>query len=312
MSSSPPLTGRTALVTGVSRRRGIGFAVARQLASLGASIFLHHYRPHDLDQPWGGDDVDAVRAGVADALHAGARLGDLSADLVQDGEPDRLLEAAVGLTGRLDVLVCNHAKSGDDGGVLDMTAARLDAFWRANTRSTLELTAGFARLKAAHDGTSTDAVGPTDASSLTDRDTDDATPARRPGERGAPRGPFAEPTGRVIWMTSGQHLGPMRGEVAYATSKAALAGVTATVAAELLELGVVLNTVNPGPVNTGYLDPETTDRPLEDLQAMIAATPFGRYGAPQDVAELIGWLVSDRGAWVVGQVLTSDGGFSLG
>lgn len=89
-------------------------------------------------------------------------------------------------------------------------------------------------------------------------------------------------------MTSGQLHGPMPGEVAYATSKAALAGVTATVASELLQLGIVLNTVNPGPVNTGYMDPETTDRSLADIESYIARTPFGRVGAPSDPANLIG------------------------
>lgn len=116
---------------------------------------------------------------------------------------------------------------------------------------------------------------------------------------------------KVIWMTSGQLHGPMRGEVAYVASKAALAGITATVGAELLDLGIVLNTVNPGPVNTGYLDPESTDRPLDDLEALRAATPFGRWGEPTDPARLIGWLVSPAGSWVVGQVLTTDGGFGL-
>ncbi|MBA8990701.1 NAD(P)-dependent dehydrogenase (short-subunit alcohol dehydrogenase family) [Curtobacterium pusillum] len=115
----------------------------------------------------------------------------------------------------------------------------------------------------------------------------------------------------MFWMTSGQIHGAMVGEVAYAASKAALAGVTATVAAELLELGLVLNTINPGPVNTGYMDPETTDRSLDDLDEYISSTPFGRVGAPADPAELIGWLATSAGSWVVGQVLTSDGGFSL-
>jgi 3-oxoacyl-[acyl-carrier protein] reductase len=44
-----PLRGRAALVTGVSRRAGIGYAVARRLAGLGAGLFLHHYAPHDRD-----------------------------------------------------------------------------------------------------------------------------------------------------------------------------------------------------------------------------------------------------------------------
>jgi 3-oxoacyl-[acyl-carrier protein] reductase len=51
--------------------------------------------------------------------------------------------------------------------------------------------------------------------------------------------------GRVIWMTSGQALGPMKNNLAYAASKAALAGAMWSVADELIEHGIVLNTVNP-------------------------------------------------------------------
>ncbi len=46
-----PLLGRTALVTGASRRRGIGYAVARRLAAYGAGVYLHHYVPHDAPGP---------------------------------------------------------------------------------------------------------------------------------------------------------------------------------------------------------------------------------------------------------------------
>jgi 3-oxoacyl-[acyl-carrier protein] reductase len=190
-SSSPdslPLRGKTALVTGVSRRRGIGYAVATRFARLGADVFLHHYRPHDTRLPWGGDDLDAVRDGIRAELAPGAQLGDVSADLRDSASVPVVVEAAEALTGRLDILVCNHAQSGDDGSILDMTAERLDAFWQTNTRSTILLTREFAALHAG-----------------------DAGPGSRPGERVGRRGPFAEPTGRVFWMTSGQIHGPMRG-----------------------------------------------------------------------------------------------------
>ncbi len=107
--------------------------------------------------------------------------------------------------------------------------------------------------------------------------------------------------GRVIWMTSGQMLGPMSDNLAYATSKAALAGATWSVADELADRGVLLNTVNPGPVNTGYLD--------EAPPAVLERFPQHRLGEPDDPARLIAWLVSDEGRWIVGQVLSSEGGF---
>ena len=287
-----PLAGRTALITGVSRRRGIGFAIATTLASLGANVFFHHHRAHDSDQPWGADDLDAVRAGITDALTPGTVLGDAAADLRDATTIEPLLDVAAALTGQLDILVCNQALSGGDGSIFDMTADSLDAHWQTNARATMLLTAGFARRRRS-------ALGIVDAATA------------RPGDTTPTGRPFAAPTGHVIWMTSGQGGGPMRGEVAYATSKAALAGITPTVAAELLDAGIVLNTVNPGPVNTGYLDPETSDRDLSWLPGYLASTPFGRFGTPADPANLIGWLCTDAGSWVVGQVLTSDGGFGL-
>lgn len=283
-----PLTGRTALITGVSRRRGIGFAVARALASRGAHIFLHHYSLHDAEQPWGADDLDAVRSGIREELTPGALFGDLSGNLSDPALIPTLIDAASTLKGRLDLLICNQAKSGRDGSILDMTAERLDAHWEANARASLLLTAEFARRIAGDPGAE----------------------AKRPGDRIASVGPFSEPRGRVVWMTSGQIHGPMRSEVAYITSKAALAGATPTVAAELMELGIVLNTVNPGPVNTGYLDPKTTDRSLERVRESERRMPFGRFGRPEDPAELIAWLCTS-GSWMVGNVLTTDGGFRL-
>ena len=52
-SNQSSLRGRVALITGVSRRQGIGCAIASRLAARGADLFVTHHRPHDLDQPWG-------------------------------------------------------------------------------------------------------------------------------------------------------------------------------------------------------------------------------------------------------------------
>jgi 3-oxoacyl-[acyl-carrier protein] reductase len=290
MNQPLALHGKTALITGVSRRSGIGFAVARRLAELGADVFIQHFSPHDADRPWGADDLAEVRSGIVSAQRDGATFGDLSLDLADPHAAEALVSAAAALTGQIDILVCNHAQSGSDGSIFDMTPALLDGHWLVNARSTLLLTRAFAEQFTGHR----------------------ASAPLQPGESSRPAAPVDEfATGRVIWMTSGQLHGAMRAEVAYATSKAALAGVTPTVASELLPWGIILNTVNPGPVNTGYLDPETTDRPLDEIERAVRDTPFGRFGQPTDPARLIGWLATDEGRWMVGQVLTSDGGFAL-
>ncbi len=283
-----PFSGQSALITGVSRRRGIGFAVAQRLLHMGASVFIQGFQPHDAAQPWGDDDLDALVAELDAHRTPGASLGHTQADLRDEQAPATLVAHATSLTGHLDILVCNHAKSGDDGSILDMDPERLSAMWEINTRATIMLTREFAALHRTP-----------------------GAEAARPGDRDADREPLPAPVGRVFWMTSGQGDGPMRGEVAYVASKAALSGITATVAAELLDIGIILNTINPGPVNTGYLDTDLTDRDLSGVELWRRRTPFGRFGEPADPARLITWLASDDGAWVVGQVIKSDGGLSL-
>jgi 3-oxoacyl-[acyl-carrier protein] reductase len=257
-----PLRGRAALVTGASRRAGIGYAVARRLAALGASLFLHHYAPHDRDQPWGADPggVAAVLDGVAGMLAGGARLGEAELDLAGPDAPRQLIARAAGELGHLDILVANHARSGGDGPLGTLDAAMLDAHWAVNARASILLAQ---ELAAGHDG--------------------------RPG-------------GRIILLTSGQDLGPMPGEVAYAASKGALASVTATLADALAARGITVNAVNPGPVDTGY----ATGAAREAVRRQF---PGGRWGAPDDPARLIAWLATDEAAWVTGQVISAEGGF---
>ncbi|MBG6216718.1 3-oxoacyl-[acyl-carrier protein] reductase [Arthrobacter sp. CAN_A6] len=267
LESNPPLAGRVAVITGVSRRKGIGFAIAERLAIMGASLFLQHHAPSDAEQPWGADSIGEVMDSLATRLPAGARLEHAEFDFTEEEAPRQLIDSARSALGHLDVLVCNHARSGGDGPLAEMTAEKLDAHWQVNTRSTLLATRQFAHQ---HDG-----------------------------RRG----------GRVVWLTSGQTRGPMSGEIAYATSKAALAGITSSVADDLINRGIILNTVNPGPVNTGYLDTGTADRTSEVLESVLAHFPTGRFGEPDDPARLIAWLVSDEGRWMVGQVLDTEGGF---
>ena len=111
---------------------------------------------------------------------------------------------------------------------------------------------------------------------------------------------FESESGRVILMTSGQHLGPMARELAYAISKGAIQQATMTLADELAPRGITVNTINPGPTDTGW--------GIGD-EKPGAQMPFGRWGEPDDAARLISWLCSDDGRWITGQTINSEGGF---
>jgi 3-oxoacyl-[acyl-carrier protein] reductase len=107
--------------------------------------------------------------------------------------------------------------------------------------------------------------------------------------------------GRVILMTSGQHRGPMPGELPYIAGKGALHQLTASLAAALTPKRITVNCVDPGATDTGWAAP--------DVHAeVLAQEPFGRWGEPDDAARLIAFLCADDGRWITGQTITSSGG----
>lgn len=107
--------------------------------------------------------------------------------------------------------------------------------------------------------------------------------------------------GRVINFSSGQHLGSMPNELAYASSKGAIIAFSTSIAPDLIRRGITINVINPGPTDTGWMEPDFKRR-------LEASVPAGRAGAPEDAARLVAWLVSEEGRWVTGQVINSEGG----
>lgn len=253
-----PLHNRSALVTGVSRRAGIGFAISRRLLELGARVFIQSWAPYDETTTWGADPggLDAVLTELASV----GQVEHIAADFADPDAPRTVVAAARSAFGHLDILVANHARS-EQGNLENVTAEQLDAHLAENVRASILLVKEFA---AQHDD--------------------------RPG-------------GRVILLTSGQHLGPMSDELAYAISKGALHQATLSLSDELIGRGITVNAVNPGPTDTGWGLAEHPAHPV---------MPLGRWGAPDDAAKLIGWLCTDDGAWITGQVINSEGGFHRG
>ena len=114
-----------------------------------------------------------------------------------------------------------------------------------------------------------------------------------------------EKSGCIINISSIWGLRGASCEVTYATTKAALVGLTRSLALELAPSGIRVNAVAPGCIETDMvraLGQETRDM-------LVDATPMGRLGTPEDIAGAVSFLASDKASFMTGQILTADGGF---
>lgn len=250
------LAGKTAVITGVSRRQGIGAAIARALAAAGCHIFTTYYRPYDARMPWGSQAKEAA-ALLEACRQMGVRAAGLELDLSRPEAATQVMEAAETAVGPVDILVNNAAYS-LNGGIDQLTAEHLDAHYAVNVRAMALLCAEFVRR-------------------------------------------FQGEWGRIINLTSGQGLGPMPDELAYAATKGAVEAFTVSLSTAVAGRGITVNGVDPGATDTGWMSP--------DLQARLAAqAPMGRVGQPEDVARLARFLASAEAGWITGQIIHSRGG----
>lgn len=114
-------------------------------------------------------------------------------------------------------------------------------------------------------------------------------------------------SGRIINITSVVGRMGNAGQANYAAAKAGLIGLTKTLAKEVGSRGITVNAVAPG-----FIDTRLTDVLPEELKkALLDATPLGRFGTVEDVANAVAFLASDQASYITGQVLSVDGGMSM-
>jgi 3-oxoacyl-[acyl-carrier protein] reductase len=125
--------------------------------------------------------------------------------------------------------------------------------------------------------------------------------------RAASRGMMKRRSGAIVNISSvvGVHGNP--GQTNYAASKAGIIGFTKALARELGNRGVRANVVAPGYISTRL----TNELPEELQRTMLANTPLGRFGDPEDIAGAVRFLCSDAAAFVTGEVLLVDGGLGM-
>lgn len=141
--SSTDLRGRVALVTGVGRKRGIGSAVCRELASRGAGVVISYWKAYDREMPWASDE-DEPETLVGELRAAGVRAEGVEADLSLPDTPRFLLDVAEERVGRPSILVNVAAYSARDG-FEALDAETLDAHYAVNVRAMALLSVQFCR-----------------------------------------------------------------------------------------------------------------------------------------------------------------------
>lgn len=245
------LTGRRFLVTGAGSSQGIGFASARALKGLGASVFLTSLSPRAIE-----------RASELSAFGA-------IADLTDAEEVSILVETAVATLGSLDGVINNAgmtsvvSRAKGEFGSIDSIS--LDT-WRKSFARNVE--SAFLVTKA-------------------------VLPHLR-----------QQSHGRVIMVSSTTgNMNASHNDVAYAASKASLAGMVRALAIDEATHGITVNAVAPGWIDT---ESQTDSEYQNGL-----ATPMGRSGSPDEIASAIAWLCTPGASYITGQMIVIDGGNSI-
>lgn len=249
---------KIAIVTGVSRLKGIGRAICCELANNGFDIFFTYWLPYDQKLPWSvnEDEPDLIQKEI---LEFGVRSEKMELDLSGKKAIETLFNAVNNKLGRPLILV-NNATYSTKTTIANLTEIELDKHYEINLKATTLLTLKF---------------------------------INQFGYR---------KNGRIINLSSGQSLGPMPNEIAYAITKGAIETLTYTLSQEIASKGITINAVNPGPNDTGWMDEELRNKLIDQF-------PMKRIGNPKDTAKLIGFLASEEAEWITGQIIHSEGGF---
>ncbi|WP_028452127.1 3-oxoacyl-ACP reductase FabG [Chitinilyticum aquatile] len=244
------LAGKVALVTGASR--GIGQAIALELASQGATV---------IGTATSDSGAEAITAYLKEAGATGAGL---RLNVTEEGACEGIIAAIEKDYGPVAILV-NNAGITRDNLLMRMKDDEWDAIMATNLKPVYQLS------------------------------------------KAVMRGMMKARWGRIINIASVVGATGNAGQTNYSAAKAALFGFTKSLAKEIGSRGVTVNAVAPGFIDTDM----TKALPEEQKAKLVEAIALGRLGLPKDIADAVGFLASDRAAYITGNTLHVNGGMFM-
>lgn len=273
------LNGKVAMVTGAASKRGMGHAVALRLAREGADVVVldKFAAPKSIwpgDEGWGGLDEVAkeVKAQGREALA-------VVADITSGKAVDEAVAKALKKFGKIDILVhCGGIRGSMTTPIVDLS----EEDWRAIID--INLTGSFLISKA-------------------------VVKTMIPNGEGK----------KIVLIGSKAATQGYAGSSGYCASKHGVLGLGRTLAAELAQYKINVNIINPGGFDTNLRDQEIIKRAKaqgisvdkaveEELKKPGLRVPLGRLGKPEEIADLVFFLVSDQSAYITGKTIDIDGG----
>jgi NAD(P)-dependent dehydrogenase (short-subunit alcohol dehydrogenase family) len=276
------LKGKVALITGAGGMKGVGRAIALKLARLGVDLAVSDVKlgaadlpPNQVRTGWRG--IDSV---AEEARALGVKCLPIYCDVSDAQQMQALVKQTVEQFGHIDILV-NNARAIMGNDKVPVTELS-EEVWQHFL--TINLTAPFILIKLV------------------------ATEMIRQGKGG-----------RIINIGSDTSKRATAMGAAYGTTKQGLLALTQAAAQDLARYGITVNCPCPGPINTDRLSyweraqAEAKGMSYEEFRAIIvqqgaAATPLGRIAEPEDVANLVAFLVSDEASFITGQAYNVNGG----
>ena len=245
------LNSKTAIVTGAAR--GIGRAVALNLAESGVSLVLNYYQ-----------NEEAALGLVKEIDALGGRCVLVQGDVSNPGDAQKLIDSALENFNELDILI-NNAGINKDNLLIRMKEEEFQRVVDVNLLGTFYCTkyAGKIMMKKRY--------------------------------------------GRIVNVSSVVGIAGNAGQSNYAASKAGIIGFTKSVAKELATRNITVNAIAPG-----YIKTDMTDQLSEEQKdRILSRVPLGRFGLPEDVANMVNFLISDKADYITGQVFRIDGGMEI-